>query len=80
MEEPLSVLLKLKSLDGKTSINQSKTKRAKMEDLCQPNLAKRAIMEDLYQLNLNGTSKNEKSLSVKMRLKRVKMEDLSNVS
>ena len=80
MEEPLSVLLKLKSLDGRTSINQSKTKRAKMEDLCQPNFAKRAIMEDLYQLNLNGTSKNEKSLSVKMKLKRVKMEDLSYVS
>ena len=80
MEEPLSVLLKLKSLDGKTSINQSKTKRAKMEDLSQPNLAKRAIMEDLYQVNLNGTSKNEKSLSVKMKLKRVKMEDLSYVS
>ena len=80
MEEPLSVLLKLKSLDGRTSINQSRTKRAKMEDLCQPNLAKRAIMEDLYQLNLNGTSKNEKSLSVKMKLRRVKMEDLSYVS
>ena len=51
-----------------------------MEDLCQPNLAKRAIMEDLYQLNLNGTSKNEKSLSVKMKLKRAKMEDLYYVS
>ena len=80
MEEPLSVLLKLKSLDGRTSINQSKTKRAKMEDLCQPNLAKRAIMEDLYQLNLNGTSKNEKFLSVKMKLRRAIMEDLSYVS
>ena len=80
MEEPLSVQLKLKSLDGRTSINQSKTKRAKMEDLCQPNLAKRAIMEELYHLNLNGTSKNEKSFSVKMKLKRVKMEDLSYVS
>ena len=80
MEEPLSVLLKLKSLDGRTSINQSKTKRAKMEDLCQPNLAERAIMEDLYQLNLNATSKNEKSLSVKMKLRRAKMEDLSYVS
>ena len=51
-----------------------------MEDLCQPNLANRAIMEDLYQLNLNGMRKNEKSLSVKMKLKRVKMEDLSYVS
>ena len=51
-----------------------------MEDLFQPNLAKSAIMEDLYQLNLNGTSKNEKSLSVKMKLRRDKMEDLSYVS
>ena len=46
-----------------------------MEDLFHPNLAKRAIMEDLYQLNLNGTSKNEKSLSVKVKLKRAKMEE-----
>ena len=80
MEEPLSVQLKLKSLNGRISINQSKTKRDKMEDLFQPYLAKRAIMEDLYQLDLNGTSKNEKSLSVKMKLKSVKMEDLSYVN
>ena len=80
MEEPLLIQLKLKSLNGRTSINQSRPKRAKMEDLFQPNLAKSAIMEDLYQLNLNGMSKNEKSLSVKMKLKRVKMEDLSYVS
>ena len=51
-----------------------------MEDHFQPNLAKSAIMEDLYQLNLNGMSKKEKSLSVKMKLKRVKMEYLSHVS
>ena len=80
MEEPLSVQLKLKSLNGRTSINQSKTKRAQMEDLFHPNLAKRAIMEDLYQLDLNGMSKNEKSLSVKMKLRRAKMKDLSYVS
>ena len=80
MEEPLSVQLKLKSLNGRNSINQSKTKRAQMEELFHPNLVIRAIMEDLYQLDLNGTSKNEKSLSVKMKLKRVKMEDLSYVS
>ena len=51
-----------------------------MEDLFQPNLAKSAIMEDLYQLNLNGMSKNEKFLSVKVKLKRAKMEDLYYVS
>ena len=83
MEEPLSVQLKLKELKWKDlkDLYQPKwAKRAKMEDLFQPNLAKSAIMEDLYQLNLNGMSKNEKSLSVKMKLKRVKMEDLSYVS
>ena len=51
-----------------------------MEDLFQPNLAKSAIMEDLYQLNLNGMSKNEKSISVKVKQKRAKMEDLYYVS
>ena len=51
-----------------------------MEDLFHPNLVKRAIMEDLYQLDLNGTSKNEKSLSVKVKLKRAKMEELYYVS
>ena len=51
-----------------------------MEDLFHPNLVIRAIMEDLYQLDLNGTSKNEKSLSVKVKLKRAKMEELYYVS
>ena len=51
-----------------------------MEDLFHPNLAKRAIMEDLYQLDLNGMSKNEKSLSVKVKLKRAKMEELYYLS
>ena len=51
-----------------------------MEDLFHPNLVKRAIIEDLYQLDLNGTSKDEKSLSVKMKLRRAKMKDLSYVS
>ena len=51
-----------------------------MEDLFHPNLVKRAIMEDHYQLDLNGRSKNEKSLSVKVKLKRAKMEELYYVS
>ena len=55
-------------------------KSAKMEDLYQPDSATRAIMEDLYQLDLNGTSKNEKSLSVKVKLKRAQMEELYYVS
>ena len=51
-----------------------------MEDLYHPNLVERAIMKDLYQVDLNGTSKNGKSLSVKVKLKRDKMEELYYVS
>ena len=62
MEETLLVELELKEL--------------KWKDLYEPNLTKRANMEDLYKLNLNETSKNEKPLSVKVKLKIAEMEDL----
>ena len=66
MEEPLSVELELKEL--------------KWKDLYEPNLAKRANLEELNQLNLKEKSKNKKPLSVKVKLKRAKMEVLYYVS
>ena len=43
-------------------------------------MAKRANLEDLNQLNLKEKSKNKKPLSVKVKLKRAKMEVLYYVS